>query len=486
MKLTIFKRLVIGNLIMIGFLIFVGAYAIYKLDTLGRLSRDIIDTDTQSLNLCEHLSMSLLSLVMFEKKYIVSSDTDYYNKYKEVRTGFVDGMARLSEMLTASEGKKLAQEAGVLFQDYALLFDKEAKKIKDPPQDYDPFVSLAEREQLARDVGEKLKQIIIVKNEVKNGKLLLSSHMIGESIKLTIILTVLASVLAVLISVANTRAITGSIFLLEKKTREIAKGEFNPIPQNPSAPAEIEDLTRHFNVMCKRLKELEVMKVDFISHFSHELRTPVTSIKEAGSMLNMQLFSSDPQKEAELSLLILTECDRLISSIERILDLSKMEVFKMEWEFSSSEILTVIRNALTKFMPAARNKNITLTLEQPGKTIPRTRIDEKRIEEVINNLVSNALKYTPEQGVITVKTDADENDETIKVSVSDNGCGIDKENLDRIFEKFKRIDNGNETLRGTGLGLAISKHIIKAHKGEIWAESELSRGTKVSFVLPVV
>ncbi|MCG8688249.1 MAG: MCP four helix bundle domain-containing protein, partial [Desulfobacterales bacterium] len=124
MKLTIFKRLVIGNLIMIGFLIFVGAYAIYKLDTLGRLSRDIIDTDTQSLNLCENLSMSLLSLIMFEKKYIVSSDPDYYNKYKEVRTAFVDGMTLLSDMLTASEGNKLAQEARVLFTDYALLFDK--------------------------------------------------------------------------------------------------------------------------------------------------------------------------------------------------------------------------------------------------------------------------------------------------------------------------------------------------------------------------
>ncbi|MCP4022615.1 MAG: HAMP domain-containing histidine kinase, partial [Desulfobacteraceae bacterium] len=411
---------------------------------------------------------------------------DYYNKYKELKTAFEKEMDLLAGMLTDTEGKRLAQEARVLFQNYSLLFAKEAQVIKNPPKDYDPSVSLAERNGLAKDVGEKLKHIIVVKSEIKNSRLLLSSLMIGKAIQLTIIITIVAIVLGVLLSVLNTRAITNSIFLLEKKTREIAKGQFTQIPSNPAAPKEIDDLTQHFNVMCTRLKELEVMKTDFISHFSHELRTPVTSIKEAGSMLNMKLFSSDPQKEKELSVLILTECDRLIKSIERILDLSKMEVFKMEWEFSKSEIIKVIQNALNKFIPAAQNKKIQMTLIPPQKGVPKIKLDEKRIEEVINNLISNALKYTPEKGIITIKTEPDKNKKKIKVSVSDNGCGIDKQNLDRIFEKFKRIDNGNDTLRGTGLGLAISKHIIKAHKGEIWAESELSKGTKISFILPVV
>ena len=472
-------------MIMIGFVVFLGAYVVFKLDELQNLSREIVDTDTKSLKLCENLSVSLLSMIMFEKKYIISKDVDYYDKYKELKIAFEEEIDLLGDMVKTFEVKNLVRETQGLFLNYSFLFAKEVELIKEQPKDYDPSISLAKRSSVAKSIRDKLKQIIIIKNEIKTSKLLLSNSMIGKAIKLTVIITIIAFVLGILISVTNTKAITGSIFLLEKKTREISKGQFNHIPSIAAAPKEIEDLTMHFNVMCSRLKELEIMKTDFISHFSHELRTPVTSIKEASSMLNMQLFKSYPQKEKELSQLILTECDRLIKSIEKILDLSKMEVFKMEYKFSKADIVNIIRKALVKFIPTAQNKKIELKFS-PAKDIPKTRLDGKRIEEVMNNLISNALKYTPEKGKIMIKTDIDKIKKKIIVSVSDNGCGIDKKNLERIFEKFKRIDKGNETLRGTGLGLAISKHIIKAHKGTIWAESEISKGTKISFVMPVV
>jgi signal transduction histidine kinase len=485
MKPTIFKRLVIGNMIMIGFVVFLGAYVVYKLDELQSLSREIVDTDTKSLKLCENLSVSLSSLIMFEKKYIISEDVDYYNKYIELKTVFEEEIELLDDMVKTLEVKRLVQETQRLFLDYSYLFAEEMELIQNPPKEYDPSISLAERSSVAQSIRDKLKQIIVIKNELKTSKLLLSNSMIGKATELTLMITIIAIVLGILISVTNTKAITGSIFLLEKKTREISKGQFNHIPTIAAAPKEIEDLTLHFNVMCSRLKELEIMKTDFISHFSHELRTPITSIKSASSMLNMQLFKSDPHKEKELSQLIIIECDRLIKSIERILDLSKMEVFKMEYEFSETNIVKIIGKALARFIPAAQNKKIELKF-LPAKDIPKTLLDGKRIEEVMNNLISNALKYTPEKGNILIKTELNKNIEKIIVSVSDNGCGIDKKNLERIFEKFKRIDKGNKILRGTGLGLAISKYIIKAHKGTIWAESEISKGTKIFFVIPVV
>ncbi len=470
---------------MIGFVVFLGAYVVFKLNELQHLSLDIIDTDTKSVSICEDLSESLSSLTMFEQKYMISKDMDYYQIYRKLKTTFEEDMEKFKGMLKTPEAKKLAEEAKNLFKEYSLLFENEVKLIQDQSSDYDPSLIISEISRLASGIEDILKQIIILKHKDKTAKLLLSNSMIGTASKLTGIITIVAIALGIAISVTNTKAITGSIFLLEKKTREISKGQFNHIPVMAAAPREIEDLTRHFNVMCSRLKELEVMKTDFISHFSHELRTPVTSIKEASSMLNMQLFNSDPQKEKELSQLILTECDRLITSIEKILDLSKMEVFKMEWNFSRTDIVNVTQKALAKFIPAANNKNINLSL-LPAKGIPKTRLDENRIEEVLNNLISNALKYTPENGNITVKIETIENKKKIIASVLDDGCGIDEKNLEIIFEKFKRIDKGNETLRGTGLGLAISKHIINAHKGEIWAESEVSKGTKISFVLSVV
>ncbi len=485
MRSTIFKRLVIGNMIMLSFLVSLGAYVIYKLDVIQQLTQDIVDTDTKSINHCENLSSSLLSMIVFEKKYIISQDIDYHKKYMELKDEFEAEMGQLQDILKLDEIKKYALDAQALFINYSAFFADEVKLIDAKSKDYDPTSFFEKRSNIANQIEEKLERIIGIKNEVKMKKLVLSSLMIGQSIKLTVTITIIALFLGILLSVTNTRAITGSIFLLERKTREISKGQFNHIPSIASAPKEIEDLTQHFNVMCNRLKELEVMKTDFISHFSHELRTPVTSIKAASSMLNMKLFDADPQKEKELSQLILTECDRLIKSIEKILDLSKMEVYKMEWEFSPSDVVEVIEKALAKFRPVAQNKEIDLVF-LPGKEIPKTLLDEKRIEEVINNLVSNALKFTLEKGNIIIEVQAGENKEKIIVSVDDNGRGIDEKDLDSIFEKFKRIDIGNETLRGTGLGLSISKHIINAHKGEIWAESEIFKGTKVCFTLPVV
>ncbi len=484
MKMTIFKRLVIGNMVMLGFLVSLGASVIFKLDQIQHLTEDIVDTDTRSVSLCENLSASLLSLIVFEKKYIISKDVDYYNKYNELKSDFGNEIEQLKDVLKPDEVRKIALEAQELFKKYSLLFEGEVALINDKSKKYDPTEFFAKRSHIAKQIEEKLEQIIVIKNEVKIKKLFLSKAVIGHSIKLTVIVTIIALALGVIISVTNTRAITGSIFLLEKKTREISKGQFNQIPSIASAPKEITDLTDHFNTMCSRLKELEVMKTDFISHFSHELRTPVTSIKEASSMLNMQLFKADPEKEKELAQLILNECDRLIKSIEKILDLSRMEVFKMEWDFTDSDIVGVIEKSLAKFRPVAQNKDINLVF-LPQKDIPEIRLDEKRMEEVLNNLVSNALKYTPEKGNIIIKVEMGPTNGKVTVSVTDNGCGIDKKDLESIFEKFKRIDVGNETLRGTGLGLAISKHIINAHKGEIWAESEITKGTKISFVLPV-
>ncbi len=484
MKQTILKRLVTGNMIMLSFVVFFGALVVFQLDKLHTLSISIVDVDTKGERICESLSTSIREMLTFEKKYIISKDKDYFKRYLQLKSVFEEETAFLVELLRTPELQAQAANMVNLFKLYTTSFINETQDLDNlPNKDTDPDPS-RNREQLVVQIENKLRHIIFSINEDKTSKILLSNHMINGFIKLTIGITGFAFLLGLLISIVNTRVITRSISLLKQQTGEIAKGRFNQIEPLSSTPKEIKDLTNHFNVMCTRLKELEVMKADFISHFSHELRTPVTSIKEASSMLDMQLFQSDPIKQKELSQLIISECDRLILSIEQILDLSRMEVFKMEYTFSKANIIDVIKNALEKFVPSLENKNIDLQVIF-DKDIPECNMDVIRIEEVINNLVSNALRYTPEDGSIEVSISVLEKKRKVQVSVSDNGCGIDKKNLEAIFEKFKRIDRGDQTLRGSGLGLAISKHIIKAHKGKIWAESENFKGTKIFFVLPV-
>ncbi len=278
--------------------------------------------------------------------------------------------------------------------------------------------------------------------------------------------------------------LTKSIAHLQKKTKEIAQGHFEEM-QRVKGPKEIQDLSLHFNAMCRRLKELDGLKADFVSHVSHELRTPITSIKEASTMLSKGFYSQEPQKQKELYFLIHGECNRLLNSAMRILDYSKMEANQMEYHCIRISLPDVIRRSILKLAPLSQKKQIALEFSPPPPDLPKVSIDEDRIIEVMDNLIGNALKFTPSKGQVVINCLIADSGENLMVTVEDNGPGIKLEHLEKIFYKFKQIDNGLGIRMGTGLGLSISKYIIKAHGGEIWAESQYSKGSKILFTLPV-
>jgi two-component system sensor histidine kinase GlrK len=237
-------------------------------------------------------------------------------------------------------------------------------------------------------------------------------------------------------------------------------------------------------MMCERLKELDQMKIDYISHLSHELRTPLTVIKEASCMLQEGVFSKVPEKQEELFVVINSECERLILSINRILDLSQMEAGKMFFSFQQADLRPIIERNIRKLSPLTRKKNMDVTLEFP-QGIPLLRMDKEKIEEVVENLLSNALKFTPEGGKISVSARDNKENRTVEISVSDNGRGIPENGLMQVFDKFKRVDDRRGAIRGTGLGLAIARHIINAHGGHIWVKSKVGEGSTFTFSLPV-
>ena len=192
-----------------------------------------------------------------------------------------------------------------------------------------------------------------------------------------------------------------------------------------------------------------------------------------------------PEKQDELLAITKEECERLIDSVDRILDLSRMEAKMMDYHFRECSLVPVIRKSILKLAPIAQRKEISLELKPPPD-LPLVNIDEERIGQVVENLLGNALKFSSPKGAVTIRIcRKDDQNDFIEVSISDTGCGIHRENLEKIFDRFRRIDNGRETARGTGLGLSIAKHIIAAHGGRIWVESELGQGSTFFFTLPV-
>jgi two-component system sensor histidine kinase GlrK len=210
---------------------------------------------------------------------------------------------------------------------------------------------------------------------------------------------------------------------------------------------------------------------------SHELRTPITTIKEGTSLLLEGTCGSTTEKQGKLLTIIAAESNRLISLVNSILDLSKMDAGMMEYHFERRSIEPLIEQAINEVTPYAEAKRIQLK-NSVYTDHSLCRIDSERILDVLRNLVGNAVKFTPEKGQISIT--ANLLNGRLEVSVHDSGPGIPKEKLSAIFEKYVSSDQK----KGTGLGLAIVKHIVTAHGGKVWAESDPGEGSRFIFVLP--
>ncbi len=227
------------------------------------------------------------------------------------------------------------------------------------------------------------------------------------------------------------------------------------------------------------LRKLEKMRQEFVANVSHELRTPITSIKGfVETLLNSDL--SDKQIIERFLRIVNGETDRMITLINDLLDLSRIESGKQSMELVPTDLKGVFDATLTVLASKAEIKNITVENRIPEGTMIMG--DAKLLRQVAMNLVDNGIKYNQEGG--TVWIDAEMKDNMLEVTISDDGHGIPKDHLNRVFERFYRVDRGrSRNMGGTGLGLSIVKHIVEKHKGRIWAESEYGKGTRMKFTV---
>lgn len=480
--LTIFNRLIIGNAAILLLVFASGAIVIFNLNGLQQINREIVTKHQESIITGYRILDGFTAFAEFGEKYFVSRDLAYHNRFSGLRINLEKDLERFRLLMETEQQKTMLREAFSLFQAYTIWF-KEKTREMEAGEGMDIDSILGDSRLHARKIFEPLHQILSLSRDIIVNKTTLSSRMTHRILIVTVITTLLTLFLGMLITTVNTRWLRKSITGLQDKTKEIARGQFKEI-QTRNGPKEIQNLAHHFNTMCRRLKELDSLKADFISHVSHELRTPVTSIKEASTILSKGFYREDPEKQDQLYSLIHGESNRLLRSVMRILDYSKMEARKMEYQLSRNSLPQVIRKSIIKLAPLAWNRQITLEFSPPPEDLPAVFIDEDRIIEVLDNLIGNALKYTPAKGEVVITCGRSDSDAYLLVTVQDNGPGIKLEDLEKIFYKFKQIDQGFNTRMGTGLGLSISKYIITAHGGSIWAESQYSKGTKILFTLP--
>lgn len=233
-----------------------------------------------------------------------------------------------------------------------------------------------------------------------------------------------------------------------------------------------------------KIRQLEQVRKEFVANVSHELKTPLTSILGFTETL-LEENVDDMRTRNRFLQIIQDEAHRLLRLVNDLLSLSKLEGNKPT-DFLHKEWIALaenIRLVLKRFLTQANAKSINLTFKNLCPHLPLVYYDRDGLEQILINLIDNAIKYTKEQG--SVKVTLEEIGEQIKISVLDTGLGIPQEDLERIFERFYRVDKArSRQLGGTGLGLSIVKHLVEAQGGHVFVESQVGKGTNFSFTIP--
>jgi signal transduction histidine kinase len=287
-----------------------------------------------------------------------------------------------------------------------------------------------------------------------------------------------AIAIALLLTFVLSRRMTSPIGALAKAARRLGRGDLSQRVQL-QGEGEVAALAQAFNSMAVDLEHAEQLRRNMIADVAHELRTPLSNIQ--GYLEAIRDGVVEPNAATIHSLN--EEAALLSRLVNELQELSLAEAGELKLVYQTEDITNLVKQAVTPWQPQLTAKEISLTLDLPDN-LSLVNIDWQRVNQVLHNLLENAVAHTPKGGTITVA--AAKQGDWVEVSVSDTGEGIPVEDLPHIFERFYRVDKSRaRATGGSGLGLTIAKRLVEAHGGTITVESKLGKGSRFSFTLPI-
>jgi signal transduction histidine kinase len=298
-----------------------------------------------------------------------------------------------------------------------------------------------------------------------------------------------SSALALLLGYAISRSLTVPVKQMDRRLAEIAAGDFSrrvEVDNRDELGTLAANLNRMNDELGRLYKQLEMVsrhKSDFLANMSHELRTPLNAIIGFSEALLERMFGELNEKQEDYLRDIHSSGHHLLSLINDVLDLSKIEAGHMELAPSDFDVAAALQAAVILVRERALRHGIQLSLET-APDLGLIHADERKFKQAVVNLLSNGVKFTPDGG--SVRLSGRRLGEAVEVSVADTGIGIAPEDFDAAFEEFRQVGkNGVQKQEGTGLGLALTRRIVELHGGRIWLESELGKGSTFTFSLPL-
>ena len=456
-----------------------------------RLFALIVEKDYKAREKERTLVDLLFSMDQNRKKYFLLENPEYERLFQNDVREFRKELASLEEL-----GLSELEEPTYL----KLKEQFEDNLRRDPVatgQDPSAIESISDlpREELRH----LLKHLLKLNKDRMELRISLMNRLEQRTLQVVLFGAVFSLMAAGLLSFLLIRSITRPIDLLRKGTHEIAEGRFLH-RVDLATRDELGELADAFNEMAYQLKRLDDLKAEFIALVSHELKTPLTSMKEAVGLLLEEAVGPISPKQERLLLINAAGIDKLTGFVEDILNLTGMEGGLTPLYFTRFDFQELLQRKLDTFRLLADKKQVRLSATYRPDPLPQVYGDAERIRQVLANLLSNAIFFTPHRGEVSLQVECaksrsfpsrvrevsklESSRQWLKVKISDTGQGIPKEEWNRVFDKFYQIQKNSNRGSGSGLGLTIAKHIVEAHGGSIWVEDSSEKGTIFVVVLP--
>jgi len=464
---------------LIALILVVSLFGLAKLNLVSRLNMDALTIDAAAINEEKRLLKSFLAEMRNGEKFILIGDKSFYEEYLKNRDDFSDALARVINHANSEREREITAEIFVLHDLYKREIEESVSGQAGSEQT---------KLRMTDGITERANELIRLREQAISTKTALARDHAASAAEVMLWLTLFGIAGALLLAYLHARGISRPLKKLAQEMRHVGRGDFTRAV-DLNGPREVVELAGAFKMMAEELERLDRLKADFTAHVSHELRTPLTAIREGTALLLEGIPGPLTNSQREILDVVRNHSQRLYHSITSILDLSKMQAEMMDYDFTMCDLRDVIGNCINSVELIARKREISLITAIDGKT-PMLMADERRIQQVLDNLVSNALKFSPEGGEIHISVFPRGTEPSqasgVEVRISDRGPGIPEGELQNIFKHFYQSTNNRvKGQHGTGLGLAIARHIVEAHKGRIWACSQTGRGATFCFTLPI-
>jgi signal transduction histidine kinase len=507
-------KLTLGSALAVLPLVIAMAYLAAQVGQLANTSRRISQIHFRAALQALRLHRNIPLLEEYARKFVVSGDADYAAKLAEIENGIDSVYHTLGALPLSAPEKRATLRFGATWRRAKALLatvqapqsaaSQPADATKKEAKASAPTPNLSKKlSRILREIDQRASAVLQANRRAIERQMTAAEAAREEARSLFWIIGLAATAVSILVVLMMLRAFNRPLGRLLSATRAVAKGSFS-YRLDARGNDEFAMLSKAFDGMVDQLGQLERMKAGFISQVSHELRTPIVAMQETTQLLLDELPGPLTPKQRRLLSLNADAAKRLAKMINDLLQLSHAEVgLRYQWaEVSAQQVVT---RAMAPFEARALENNIRFEASLAQAEI-QLRGDEDRLVQLVQNLLDNAFKFTPDGGAITVRLQqrqaselapetlriferfdirAPANSRWVRLRVDDTGPGIDKADRERIFDKFAQLRRPDARLAaGVGLGLAICRQIVIAHSGVIWATTAPNGGARLVVLLP--